>query len=199
MSNIFLDVATIIGDNDNLDYINYESISEEHKEFLRSDMWDLEFLQAPAACYFPGNELLKKRTKGTTPSFPTELGEISADIRHFTIRQKTISGTTKGTISVDYVDREDQAIRFFLDDWRDKIWNRQNRYAFRKEDTIATLKLTQFNSSRVPIIEYVMYAVQPDAIGDPFNSAFTSDDPANTGEFSVTFSFEHYDVNPLNI
>lgn len=200
MGNLFLDVKDLLQQNDGLNYINYETLSEEHKEFLRSDLWDLEFIQYPAAVYFPGNTLLKARTTGCTPSFGAGLTEISAIIRQFNIRQTVISGQTNGTISVDYNDREDQAIRAFIDDWRDKLWNRQNRYTFRKEDTIATVKLTHFNSSRKPIAEFIMYAVQlQGGADDIINKGFTSDDPSNIGEYNITYSFEHYDVNWVNI
>jgi hypothetical protein len=42
-NNLFLDAKELLLQNDQLNYINYESISEEHKEFLRSDTWDFVF------------------------------------------------------------------------------------------------------------------------------------------------------------
>lgn len=200
MSNILLDLGNLIGKDKTLGYINYETLKEDHKEFLRSDMWDLEFIEAPHAVYFPGNTLLKARTTGCTPSFGGGVGEIEAIIRQFRIRQTVISGTTSGTISVQYMDREDQAIRIFLDDWRDKIWNRNNRFTFRKEDTIATLRLTQYNSTRKPLVKYIMYACQINGGQDDIiNKGFTSDDPSNIGDYDVTYSFEHYELEWCNL
>jgi hypothetical protein len=201
MANLFLESIDLLASaNDPLNYIEYDKINEEQKEFLRSDLWDLQFLEAPHAVYFPGNDLLRLRTTEVNPSFNAGLGEISAVIRQFKIRQTVISGQSDGTISVNYVDREDQAIRSFIHDWREKLWALKNRYTFRKEDTIGTIKLTQFNSSRKPIAEWKMYAVQlQDGDADAMNKAFNSDDPSNNGEFSVTYSFEHYEYEALNV
>ena len=193
MGNILLDLGSMIGDDKPLGYINYETLKEEHKEFLLTNNWDLEFLEAPHACYFPGNQLLKVRTTAVTPSFPGDITEIEAIIRQFSIVQSVGSGTTKGTISVTYVDREDQAIRIFLDDWRDKISNRENRFSFRKEDTIATVRLTHYNTTRKPIATFLMYAVRPQGnLAETMNTSFNSDDAAQAGEYSVTYTFEHF-------
>jgi len=186
--------------DDPLGYINYDNFREEDKEFLRSDLWDLEWIEAPHSVYFPGNDLFRARTTGVTPSFSAGLGEIQAIIRQFQIRQTVISGQSNGTITCDYVDREDQSIRAFVHDWRDKLWGLQDRYTFRKEDTVGTVKLTQFNSSRKAIAQFTMHAVQLNGGADDIlNKAFNSDDPANNGEFSITYSFEHYEVNWLNM
>jgi len=177
MGNLFLESIDLLASaNDPLNYIEYSKINEEQKEFLRSDMWDLQFLEAPHAVYFPGNDLLRLRTTEVNPSFNASLGEISAVIRQYKIRQTVISGQSDGTISVNYVDREDQAIRTFIHDWREKLWALKNRYTFRKEDTIGTIKLTQFNSSRKPINEWIMYAVQlQDGDADSMNKSFNTE------------------------
>jgi hypothetical protein len=186
--------------NDPLGYINYSDLREEDREFLRSDLWDLEWLEAPHAVYFPSNDLLRKRTTGVTPSFSAGLTEIQAIIRQYKIRQTVLSGQSDGTITCEYVDREDQSIRAFIHDWKEKLWGLQDRYTFRKEDTVGTVKLTQFNSSRKPIASFIMHAVQlSSGADDILNKSFTSDDPANVGEFSITYSFEHYEVSWLNM
>lgn len=201
MANIFLDVKDILSSADDpLNYINYDNLKEEHKEFLMSHLWDLEWVETPHAVFFPGNALMKARTTGCTPSFNAGLTELNAVIRQYYIRQTVISGQSNGTITVDYVDREDQAIRAFLWDYKEKLWGIKNRYQFRKEDTIGTLKLTQFNSSRKPIAEFMMYGVQlADGAADAINKAFNSDDPSNIGEISASYSFEHYDLQWLNM
>lgn len=200
MANLFLDTRALLEKNDSLNYINYDEIREEHKEFLRSDLWDLEVIEAAHAVYFPGNQMLKVRTTGVSPSFGGGLTEIEATIRQFRIRQTVISSTTSGTISVTYIDREDQAIRIFLDDWREKLWGRENRYTYRKEDTIATWRLTHFNSSRKPIAKFLMYAIQPSSgIDETINKSFDSGDPQNIGEYNITYSFEHYSLEWCNI
>lgn len=198
-SNLFLDAKEMILQNDGLNYINYETLSEEHKEFLRSDVWDFQFTQAANAVYFPGNALLKARTQAVNPQFPVGLGQMTAVIRQFTIQQTTISGTTAGTIGIDYNDREDQAIMAWLDDWRDKCGGRENRFTFRKEDTIAMGRLTIFNSTRKPIRIYSVLTMQPTDVGNGLNPSLNSDDPQNVGQISATFSFEHFHLDWKNI
>lgn len=198
-NNLFLDAKEIILQNDGLNYINYETLSEEHKEFLRSDMWDFQFTEPAAAVYFPGNAMLRARTQAVNPQFPVGLGQMTAVIRQFTIQQTTISGTTAGTIGIDYNDREDQAIMAWLDDWRDKVGGRENRYVFRKEDTIAQGRLTVYNSSRKPIRIYNILTIQPTDVGNGLNPALNSDDPQNVGTISATFAFEHFELEWKNI
>lgn len=198
-NNLFLDAKELMLQNDGLNYINYETISENNKEFLRSDVWDFQFTQPAAAVYFPGNALLKARTQAISPQFPTQIGQMTAVIRQFQIQQSTISGTTAGTIGIDYNDREDQAIMAWLDDWRDKCGDRQNRYAFRKEDTVAQGRLTIYNSSRKPIREYELLTMQIVDPGNGLNPSLTSDDPQNVGQISASFSFEHFNLIWKNI
>lgn len=197
--NLFLDAKELLLQNDGLNYINYATLSEEHKEFLRTDLWDFEFTVPAPAVYFPGNAMLKARTQGVDPAFPGALSEISAVIRQFTIRQSVISGTTSGTITLQYIDREDQAIAAFIDDWRDKLGARDNRYTFRKEDTIAEGKLTMYNSSRKPIRIYAMHALQPNDGTGGLNPSFNSDDPGQAGQYSLPLTFEHFELIWKNI
>jgi hypothetical protein len=195
----FLRADELLQSNDGLNYINYTTINESNKEFLRSDVWDFTWTSTPNAVYFPGNALVKARTRSVSPSFNVGLGGMSVVIRQFTIYQATITGTTSGTITLEYTDREDQAITAWLDDWREKIWGRNNRYTFRKEDTIADGKLVMYNSSRKPIRTYVLRTMQPTDIGSSLNPQFNSDDPSNQGDISATFNFEHYELLYNNI
>lgn len=197
--NLFLDAKELLLQNDGLNYINYQTLSEEHKEFLRTDLWDFEFTVPPAAVYFPGNAMLKARTVGVDPALPGALSEISAIIRQFTIRQTVMSGTTQGNITLQYIDREDQAIAAFIDDWRDKLGGREDRFTFRKEDTIAEGRLTMYNSSRKPIRIYTLHALQINDATGPLNTAFNSDDASQAGQYSLPLTFEHMSLEWKNI
>lgn len=199
MAKQFLDSKELRSQNDILNYINYQNINQEHREFLRSDTWDFEWTQPAAAVYFPGNDLLKSRMQAINTQFPVMIGQMMAQIRNFTLFQNTISGTTAGNFSIDYMDFEDQAIKMWLDDWRDKLGGRSDRYAFRKEDTFAQAKLTLMNSSRKPIMVYEIFTIQPVDSGNLMNPMLSSDDPQNIGQVSATFSFEHFEARPLNI
>lgn len=198
-NNLFIEAKELMLQADGLNYINYDTISESNKEFLASDVWDFQFTQPAAAVYFPGNALLKARTISVSPQFPVALTEMTATIRQFTIRQTVISGTTAGTIGIDYNDREDQAIMAWLDDWRDKTGDREHRYRFRKEDVSAQGRVTIYNSSRKPIRVYDLLTMQILDSGTLLNPPMTSDDPQNVGQTSATFSFEHYHCTFKNI
>lgn len=198
-SNLFLDAKQLLLQNDGLNYINYETLSQEHREFLRSDTWDFYFTQAANAVYFPGNALLRARTMSVNPQFNFAMGQMTAIIRQFQLNQSTISGTTAGSISIDYMDFEDQAINAWLLDWRNKCGDMENRYTFRKEDTVSEGRLTIYNSSRKPIRIYNLHTMQPTDIGAALNMALTSDDPQNVGATTATFAFEHMSLEWKNI
>lgn len=199
MANLWLDAKELLGQADDLNYINYDTLKEDNKEFLRTDVWDFQFIDPPHAVYFPGNAMLRARTQEVSPTFPTGLGEITAVIRQFTIRQTVLSGTTAGTVSMTILDREDQAMSLFVDDWRDKLGGRDNRYTFRKEDTVATAKLTMFNSSRVAIRTYMIYGVQIQESAGTINPQFNSEDAQQAGTINLTLSFEHFELTWENI
>lgn len=197
-NNLFLDAAQLMLQADGLNYINYENLNQSNKEFLRSDTWDFKFTQPAAAVYFPGNDLLQARTISATPQIPYQLTQMTAIIRGFQINQTVKSGTTSGTISIDYNDLEDQSINAWLFDWADKCGDSEHRYAFRKEDTIAQGKLTIMNSSRKPLRIYSLLGMQIVDPGNGLNPALTSDDPQNVGMVSASFTFEHYRLDWKN-
>lgn len=201
MANQFLKSTDLLAKADDpLNYISYETFSEEHKEFLRSDMWDLEYLTSPRAVYFPGNALLKARLMSVNPTFQGDVTQLQAIIRQFYIHQAVRSGQSNGSMALEYMDREDQAIRAFGWDWTQKVGALEDRYAFRKEDTICTIKLTFFNSSRKAIARWICYGCQIAQGGkDWMNQQYGSEDASNIGTVSMTINFEHYDFEFLNM
>lgn len=188
---IFLDPKDILERNDALNYINYENINEDQKEFLLSNLWDFEFLQAPAAVYFPGNALIKTRLVSVSPTFPQGVTTVNGTIRQFQINQAVPSGNTNANVTLEFMDREDQAISIFCRDWANKIGDLDTKFQYRKEDTVCMGILTMFNTSRVPIRRYKMYTGQPSAGFEP-SLTFGSDDPSNIGQVSLQLTFEHY-------
>lgn len=188
--NLFLDAKELLQKNDSLNYINYENINEEQREFLRTDLWDWRFSVPPAAVYYPGDDLIHTRLRAVSPQFTYGMSTtITATIRGFDIQQN-VGFKSSGTLTLDFTDREDQCISVFLTDWQEKLTARDTKYTFRKEDTVAEGILTMFNSSRIPIRRYKVLTVQ---LMDPAPSlSFTSDDPAQNGELSANFTFEHH-------
>jgi len=200
MANLFLEAKELLLQNDQLNYINYDTLSQERKEFLRSDLWDFEWTKPCNAVYFPGNAFVKARTKSVNPSLNSSITQLTATIRNFNIYQSVYSGTTEGTISIEYQDFEDQSIMAWLDDWREKLGDRENRYTFRKEDTCAEAKLTMFNSSRKPIRIYTLRTIQltDPGISGLYSPSFSSDDPSDLGTISASFHFEHCELTWMN-
>jgi hypothetical protein len=197
--NIFFDPSEFLAQNDTLNYINYQTIREGNKEFLRNDVWDFEFLVPPNSAYFPGNNLLKTRMTGIEPQFPTGLTDLTATIRGFTIGQAIYSGTTSGSVTLGFVDREDQAITVFIDDWRDKLGTRENRFTFHKMDTNAEGRLIMMNGVRKPIRIYTLHSLQPLEGAGTLNISYGSDDPVQSGICQLPLRFEHFEVEYCNV
>lgn len=198
-TNRFLNAIDIIGaDNDWLKHIDYHKINESQKEFLRSDMWEFQFIAPPACTYYPGNDYVAARLKAVSPQFPALFGgKIAATIRQFEIHQ-TGSVRSNGDITLTFQDREDQAMTAFVEDYAQKASDRDNRFSFRKEDLICECKLIIFNTSRIPVREYRMFGCIPTQ-GNFNEGNFGSEDAAEIGEVSLTLSFEHYKKFLLNV
>ena len=196
MANLFLDAKDLLQQNNQLNYINYDTLAQEKREFLSSNLWDFEWTKPCNAVYFPGQEFVRARTKSVNPQFTGSIGQMSAVIRNYTIYQAVFSGTTEGTLTFEFQDFEDQSIMAWLDDWRQKLGDRSNKFAFRKEDTSAEGKLTLFNSSRKAIRTYTFRCIQPQDISTTglYSPSLTSDDPTDLGSISATFHFEHAEI-----
>jgi len=187
----FISVIQALAGNTQMNYVNYESINDNQKEFIRPDLWDVEMTSKPAAVYYPGDPIFKARLTAFAPSISGTVSGISQVIRGYTIMQKT-SKTTSGTISMTFVDREDQAITVFCDDWLQKISDRDKKYSFRKEDTICQLKHTIFNTSRIPIRTMEFYTCQPNSAELPEGGTSDVEVSATLSEIPLTLDFEHY-------
>lgn len=188
---LLLDPSDILAQNNTLNYIGYENINEDQKEFLLSNLWDWEFLTPPACVYFPGNAKLKVRMVSVQPTFPQGVNQVSATIRQFQINQSVPSGNTNCQVSIEYVDREDQMVSIFIRDWANKIGDPDTKFQYRKEDTICTGILTMMNTSRVPIRRYKCLTGQPTQGFEP-SQTFGSDDPQQNGNVTLQLNFEHY-------
>ena len=138
--------------NGYMNFVDYEnSYREDNKEFLREEMWQFEFINAPKIVYYPGNDLFFRRLNNVNVSISGSVNGFEKRMRgNFTIIQKT-GQDTSGSLSLGFVDREDQAISYFIDDWKQKIADRDTKYSFRKDDLVADCKLVLLNSGRIPV------------------------------------------------
>lgn len=196
-SSYFLNPSDILSKNNMLDYINYENISEENRELLLSNLWDFEFITAPAAVFFPGNEVIKRRLTSVQLSPGGSIGNVQATIRGYTIQQAA-GVSSNGTVSLSFIDKEDQAISMFIRDWQEKITCMDNKFQYRKEDTVATCRLVHLNTSRIPIAQWTLITCQPSngTISRPFSS---EENPSNAGDINLDLNFEHMHLDWKNI
>lgn len=177
-----------------LDFIEYSTIKDTNKEFLRNDLWDLEFTVKPNAVYFPGDLIIRTRLISFDPGTPNSLEPLEHNIRGFQIKQRARQ-KTDGSMTLTFVDREDHAISYFIQDWFDKISDRATQVGVRKEDYVAEIKYTIYNSSRVAIKELIFHNCMPADKGLPENG--TSDVGSNS-EVTLNLDYEHYERTFLN-
>ncbi len=175
----------------NLSFLNYDNLKETDKEFLRGDLWEFTIVNPPKVVYYPGDDLFKKRLIQINLGVDTSVNGFEKRMRgNYVIIQKT-GQNTAGTISLQFTDREDQAISYFVDDWRQKISDRDCKYSFRKEDLVCDAKLEIFNSSRVPVRTLMFYnCIIQDAQLDENGAA---EDGSDRADVPLNLQFEHYE------
>lgn len=137
--------------------LGYHEIKETNKEFLRTDLWEFKFTTPPAIVYYPGDTIIQTRLTQVNVGIDTSVTGFEKHMRNtYTLHQRT-GQRTDGTLSLTFVDREDQAIMYFGDDWRQKIADRDSKYSFRKEDLVAQCEYIELNTSRLPVCKFTFY------------------------------------------
>lgn len=178
--------------SDNLlnNYIQYDTLKEGNKEFLRGDLWAFEFTSAPRIVYYPGDSIFNTRLTQVNIGIDNSVNGFEKRLRgNFTVYQKT-GQNTAGTLSLGFVDREDQAITYFMDDWHQKIADRDTKYSFRKEDLVAECKLTFFNSSRIAVRTLEFHnCILADRT---FDENGVAEDGSDRADVQMTMNFEHF-------
>ena len=183
--------SLVTGQDKPLGFLNYNSLAETEKEFLRGDLWEFTIINPPKVVYYPGDDIFKKRLIQINLGVDTSVNGFEKRLRgNFVILQKT-GQNTSGSISLQFTDREDQAISYFVDDWKQKIADRDCKYSFRKEDLVCDAQLEIFNSSRVPVRTLAFYnCIIQDAQLDENGMA---EDGSDRADVPLTLQFEHYE------
>lgn len=181
----------VVGQDKALGFLDYQNMKETEKEFLRGDLWEFTLVNPPKVVYYPGHDIFKKRLVQINLGVDTSVNGFEKRLRgNFVVLQKT-GQNTAGTISLQFTDREDQAISYFVDDWRQKISDRDCKYSFRKEDLVSDAKLEIFNSSRVPVRTLMFYnCIIQDAQLDENGAA---EDGSDRADVPLNLQFEHYE------
>lgn len=192
-------VASLVrGSGGYMNFIDYTGhYKDDNKEFLRGDMWEFTLINPPAIVYYPGDDIFKSRLQSINLGIDTSVNGFEKRMRGgFAIYQQT-GQQTSGTISLQFTDREDQAISYFVDDWRQKISDRDTKYSFRKTDLVADAKLVLTNASRVAVrtLKFYNCIIQDGGLDE--NG--TAEDGSDRADVPVTLKFEHYEREFNNI
>ena len=173
-------------------FIDYTSTyKDNNREFLRGDMWEFSFLNAPKIVYYPGDTIFKARLNQVNVGIDTSVQGFEKMMRGGYILYQRTNQNTSGTLSLSFVDKEDQAITYFVDDWRQKISDRDTKYSFRKDDVVADCQLVLTNSSRIKVRTLKFYNCIISDAGVNENGELSSS--SDRADVQLTMNFEHYE------
>ena len=173
-------------------FIDYQgTYRDDNKEFLRGDMWQFNFTNAPKIVYYPGDKIINARLNSVSVSIDYSVNGFDKRMRgNYVIHQAT-GQSTSGQLSLSFVDREDQAITYFVDDWKQKIADRDTKYSFRKDDLVADCQLVITNSSRISARKLNFYnCIILDA---PLDENGAAEDGTDRADVQLSMFFEHYE------
>lgn len=175
-----------------MSFINYiDTYKDDNKEFLRGDTWEFRFINPPKIVFYPGDKIFKSRLQQVNLGLDTSVNGFEKRMRgNYVIFQRT-GQSTSGQITLQFTDKEDQAITYFVDDWKQKIADRDTKYSFRKDDLVADAELVITNSSRVVVRTLKFYNCILRDAGIDENG--TQEDGTDRAEVPVTLDFEHYE------
>lgn len=174
-----------------MQFIDYEkTYKDDNKEFLRGDMWEFQMFNAPKIVYYPGDTIMNARLNSVSVSLDYTVNGFDKRMRgNFVIHQAT-GQSTSGQLTLSFIDREDQAISYFIDDWKQKIADRDTKYSFRKDDLVADCKMILTNSSRLAVRTLNFYnCIILDA---PLDENGAAEDGTDRADVQLSMFFEHY-------
>lgn len=179
------------GNKGYMDFIDYtNTYRDDNKEFLRGDMWELKWTP-PAIVYWPGDAIINARLNSVNVQLNYSVSGIQKRMRgNFTIYQQT-GQETSGMLSLSFVDKEDQAISYFVTDWRNRIADPDTKFSFRKDDLVAPqIELIITNSSRISVRKLIFYnCVIADA---PLDENGVDVDGSDRADIQLSMYFEHH-------
>lgn len=185
------------GSNEYMKFIDWEkTYKDDNKEFLRGDMWHFE-MTPPKIVYYPGDQIMNARLNAVNVQLDSSINGFEKRMRgNFVIRQQT-GQSTSGNLTLSFIDKEDQAISYFVDDWKQKIADRDTKYSFRKDDLVCDCKLTITNSSRIGVRTLNFWnCIIMDA---PLDENGADMDGTDRADVQLTLFFEHYERNFDNL
>lgn len=191
-------VAELVKKDSRMGFIGWErTYKDNNKEVLRGDMWELKFLNAPKIVYYPGDDIINARLNSVNVGIDYSVNGIEKRMRGNNVIYQQTDQATYGTLTLSFVDKEDQAITYFIDDWRQKIADRDTKYSFRKDDLVCDIQLFITNSSRIDVRTLTFYNCIITS-GD-INESGDLDSTSDRADVNLSLKWEHYsrDFNNL--
>lgn len=177
-----------------LQHRNYFRIAESNLEFVRGDIWDVNFTKWPTAVYNPGEDFLKVRLNSFAPGINTDSVQIEKDILDRHVNQNVGRGASNGSSTFNFIEREDQRLVYMVHDWLDMIADIDTGFGHHKSELIIEYNLIFYNTLLTPIRQYEFFT------GTYGGSTVPSDTQAKGGdlsEVSLTINFEHHHPSVL--
>ena len=185
-------------DNGYMSFIDYQNTYvDDNKEFLRGDMWEFSMYNAPKIVYYPGDKIMNARLNSVNIAIDESVSGFEKRMRgNFVIRQQT-GQQTSGSLTLSFIDREDQAISYFVDDWRQKVADRDTKYSFRKDDLVCDCRMVLTNSSRLSVRVLSFYNCS--IISAMLNESGADEDGSDRADVQLNLAFEHYSRDYTNL
>ena len=170
-----------------MNFIDYEgTYRDDNKEFLRGDLWEFSMFNAPKIVYYPGDTIMNARLNQINVAIDSSVNGFEKRMRgNYVIRQQT-GQQTSGQLTLGFIDKEDQAISYFVDDWRQKVADRDTKYSFRKDDLVC-----------LSVRELIFYnCIIMDA---PLDENGVAEDGTDRADVQLSLFFEHYSREFTNL
>lgn len=171
-----------------LEHRNYFKIAEGNIEHIRGDIWDVNITKWPLAVYNPGLELLKIRLNTFSPGVNTDVVNLEKDLNGHHLSQNVGRGATSGSSTWSFIDKEDQAITYLVNDWLDQIADADTGFGRHKSQLIIQYNLIFYNTLLSPIRQYDFYTA---TYGGSSLTEDTQQKGGDLSEISLTTNFEH--------
>lgn len=133
-----------------LEHRNYLKVAQGNLELIRGDIWDIEFVKWPDALYNPGIDLLKARLKDIeTPSL-SEPVLLEKDVLGHKIYSPGGRNGSPGDVTLNFIDREDQAITYMIQNYVDAHGDPDNGFSRHKAELFFHVNIIFYNTLLKP-------------------------------------------------
>lgn len=172
-----------------LSHRNYKRVAENNLEFIRGDIWDVDIPEGgwPTAVYNPGIDVFLERLRSISLSMNNGTNSIDKTIFSAKIHQNAGRANQDGSATFSFIDKEDQAMSFMLNDWLNQIGDPENGFGRHKKELILNCTVNIYNT----LLQRIRYY---DCRVGILTNAGIQDSPTEKGgdlsEVSMSMNFE---------